>query len=188
MFLQAKWESVMLKKFALVSTVVLLSACSSLTSKVDGPDSVVAEFMGGDIKVTFNKDGQFESIQSAGTARVTSTLPSATEDAFIVASLRAKQQIAEFMKEEVEGDRFTNTLTDNIQNGSDINGQVINEVNSKIAKQVQENIKSKSKAILQGVYVESKKFDNSSNTVRVTVKSGTNDIAVAKQIRSMMGN
>jgi hypothetical protein len=188
MFLQAKWESVMLKKFALVSTVVLLSACSTLTSKVDGPDSVVAEFMGGDIKVTFNKDGQFESIQSAGTARVTSTLPSATEDAFIVASLRAKQQIAEFMKEEVEGDRFTNTLTDNIQNGSDINGQIINEVNSKIAKQVQENIKSKSKAILQGVYVESKKFDNSSNTVRVTVKSGTNDIAVAKQIRSMMGN
>ena len=150
----------MLKKFALVSTVVLLSACSTLTSKVDGPDSVVAEFMGGDIKVTFNKDGQFESIQSAGTARVTSTLPSATEDAFIVASLRAKQQIAEFMKEEVEGDRFTNTLTDNIQNGSDINGQIINEVNSKIAKQVQENIKSKSKAILQGVYVESKKFDN----------------------------
>ena len=178
----------MLKKFALVSTVVLLSACSTLTSKVDGPDSVVAEFMGGDIKVTFNKDGQFESIQSAGTARVTSTLTSATEDAFIVASLRAKQQIAEFMKEEVEGDRFTNTLTDNIQNGSDINGQIINEVNSKIAKQVQENIKSKSKAILQGVYVESKKFDNSSNTVRVTVKSGTNDIAVAKQIRSMMGN
>ena len=178
----------MLKKFALVSTVVLLSACSTLTSKVDGPDSVVAEFMGGDIKVTFNKDGQFESIQSAGTARVTSTLPSATEDAFIVASLRAKQQIAEFMKEEVEGDRFTNTLTDNIQNGSDINGQIINEVNSKIAKQVQENIKSKSKAILQGVYVESKKFDNSSNTVRVTVRSGTNDIAVAKQIRSMMGN
>ena len=178
----------MLKKFALVSTVVLLSACSTLTSKVDGPDSVVAEFMGGDIKVTFNKDGQFESIQSAGTARVTSTLPSATEDAFIVASLRAKQQIAEFMKEEVEGDRFTNTLTDNIQNGSDINGQIINEVNSKIAKQVQETIKSKSKVILQGVYVESKKFDNSSNTVRVTVKSGTNDIAVAKQIRSMMGN
>ena len=178
----------MFQKIAVVSSIVLLSACSTLTSKVDGPDSVVAEFMGGDIKVTFNKDGQFESIQSAGTARVTSTLPSATEDAFIVASLRAKQQIAEFMKEEVEGDRFTNTLTDNIQNGSDINGQIINEVNSKIAKQVQENIKSKSKAILQGVYVESKKFDNSSNTVRVTVKSGTNDIAVAKQIRSMMGN
>ena len=178
----------MFRKLAVVSTVVLLSACSTLTSKVDGPDSVTAEFMGGDIKVTFNKDGQFESLQSAGTARVTSTLPSATEDAFVIATLRAKQQIAEFMKEEVEGDRFTNTLSDNLQKGSDINGQVVNEVNTNIAKQVQENIKSKSKAILQGVYVESKKFDNSTNTVRVTVKTGTNDIAVAKQVRSMMGN
>jgi hypothetical protein len=181
-------EIMMFRKLAVVSTVVLLSACSTLTSKVDGPDSVTAEFMGGDIKVTFNKDGQFESLQSAGTARVTSTLPSATEDAFVIATLRAKQQIAEFMKEEVEGDRFTNTLTDNLQKGSDINGQVVNEVNTNIAKQVQENIKSKSKAILQGVYVESKKFDNSTNTVRVTVKTGTNDIAVAKQVRSMMGN
>jgi len=181
-------EIMMFKKLAVVSTVVLLSACSTMTSKVDGPESVTAEFMGGDIKVTFNKDGQFESLQSAGTARVTSTLPSATEDAFVIATLRAKQQIAEFMKEEVEGDRFTNTLTDNMQKGSDINGQVVNEVNTNIAKQVQENIKSKSKAILQGVYVESKKFDNSTNTVRVTVKTGTNDIAVAKQVRSMMGN
>jgi hypothetical protein len=181
-------EIMMFRKLAVVSTVVLLSACSTLTSKVDGPDSITAEFMGGDIKVTFNKDGQFESLQSAGTARVTSTLPSATEDAFIVATLRAKQQIAEFMKEEVEGDRFTNTLTNNLQKGNDVNGQVINEVNTNIAKQVQENIKSKSKAILQGVYVESKKFDNSTNTVRVTVKTSTKDVAVSKQIRALMGN
>lgn len=178
----------MFQKIAVVSSIVLLSACSTLTNKVEGPDSVTAEFMGGDLKVTFNKDGQFQSLQSAGTARVTSTLPSATEDAFVVATLRAKKQIAEFMKEEVEGDRFTNTLTDNLQKGSDVNGQVINEVNTKIAKQVQENIKSKSKAILQGVYVESKKFDTSTNTVRVTVKTGVNDISASKQIRSMMGN
>ena len=69
-----------------------------------------------------------------------------------------------------------------------MNGQANAEVNSKIAYQVQENIKSKSKAILQGVYVESKKFDTSTNTVRVVVRSGSKDIAVAKQIRSMMGN
>jgi hypothetical protein len=178
----------MFRKIAVVSSIVLLSACSTLTSKVDGPESVTAEFMGGDLKVTFSKDGKFQSLQSSGTARVTSTLPSATEDAFVVATLRAKQQIAEFMKDEVEGDRFTNTLAKNIQTGNDVNGQVINEVNTKIAKEVQENIKSKSKALLQGVYVESKKFNNSTNTVRVTVKTGSNDIAVAKQIRSMMGN
>lgn len=177
----------MLRKIALVSAVVLLSACSTF-SKVDGPNSVTAEFIGGDLKVTFSKDGQFQSLQSSGTARVTSTLPSASEDAFIVATLRAKQQIVEFMKEEVEGDRFTNTLTKSLQDGNDINGQVMNEINTKIAKDVQENIRSKSKAILQGVYVESKKFDNSTNTVRVTVKTSAKDVAVAKQVRTLMGN
>lgn len=178
----------MLRKIALVSAVVLLSACSTFTSKVDGPNSVTAEFIGGDLKVTFTKDGQFESLQSAGTARVTSTLPSATEDAFIVATLRAKQQIVEFMKEEVEGDRFTNTLTKSLQDGNDINGQVMNEINTKIARDVQENIRSKSKAILQGVYVDSKKFDNSTNTVRVTVKTSAKDVVVSKQVRALMGN
>ena len=177
----------MLKQLAVVSTVVLLSACGSM-SKVQGPDSVAAEFMGGDIKVTFNKDGQFESLQSAGTARVTSTLPSAQEEAFIVANMRAKQKIAEFMKNELEGEKFVSKASESLQEGQSIGGQPNNEINSKIAHQVQENIKSKSKVILQGVYVESKSFDSSTNTMRVVVKTGTKDIAAAKQVRALMGN
>lgn len=178
-----------MKKFVIALCVVSLSACSTIADKrVEGPDSVTAEFMGGDLKVTFNKDGQFESIESAGTARVTSTLPSATEEAFIVANMRAKQRLVEFMKNEMEGNKFTNAATDSLQRSQSMNGQSNNEVNSKIAYQVQENIKSKSKAILQGVYVESKKFDTSTNTVRVVVKTGVKDIATAKQLRSMMGN
>lgn len=179
----------MFKKIAIVSTIVLLSACSTMDDKrVEGPESVTAEFMGGDIKVTFNKDGQFEIMQAAGTARVTSTLPSAQEEAFIIANMRAKQKIVEFMKNELEGDKFANTASDSLQEGKSNNGQANNEVNSKIAYQVQENIKSKSKAILQGVYVESKKFDSSTNTVRVVVRTGAKDINVAKQVRSLMGN
>jgi len=67
-------------------------------------------------------------------------------------------------------------------------GQANTEVNSKIAFQVQENIKSKSKAILQGVSVESKSFDSGENIVRVVVRTSAKEIAVAKQVRSMMGN
>jgi hypothetical protein len=179
----------MLKQLAVVSTVVLLSACSSLGDKrVEGPESVTAEFMGGDIKVTFNKKGEFESLQAAGTARVTSTLPSAQEEAFIVANMRAKQKVVEFMKNELEGEKFVGKASESLQEGQSLGGQANNEINSKIAYQVQENIKSKSKAILQGVYVESKKLDTSTNTVRVVVKTGTKDIAVAKQVRALMGN
>ena len=179
----------MLKRLAVVSAVVLLSACSSMGDKrVEGPESVTAEFMGGDIKVTFNKDGQFESLQAAGTARLTSTLPSAQEEAFIVANMRAKQKLVEFMKNELEGEKFTNTVYNSLQEGQSINGQANNEVNSKIAGEVQESIKSKSKAILQGVYVENKKFDTATNTVRVVVRTGAKDISAAKQVRALMGN
>jgi glutamate 5-kinase len=183
-------EIVMFKKLALVSAVVLLSACSTVPQKkVEGPESVTAEFMGGDVKVTFNKDGEFEIMQSAGTARVTSKLPSAREEAFIIANMRAKQKIVEFMKNELEGDKFANTASESLQQSQAFTGLAANaEVNSKIAYSVQENIKSKSKAILQGVYVESKSFDSEENIVRVVVRTGAKDINVAKQIRSMMGN
>lgn len=179
----------MFKKIAIVSTIVLLSACSTVPQKkVEGPESITADFMGGDVKVTFNKDGEFEIMQAAGTARVSSKLPSAREEAFIIANMRAKQKIVEFMKNELEGNKFANTATESLQQGQSFTGQENTEVNSKIAYQVQENIKSKSKAILQGVYVESKSFDTEENIVRVVVRTSAKDINVAKQIRSMMGN
>jgi hypothetical protein len=182
-------EIVMLKKIIVVSAVVLLSACSTTAQKkVEGPESVTAEFMGGDVKVTFNKDGEFEMMQAAGTARVTSKLPSAREEAFIIANMRAKQKIVEFMKNDLEGDKFANTATESLQVSQAFTGQANTEVNSKIAFQVQENIKSKSKAILQGVSVESKSFDSGENIVRVVVRTGAKEINVAKQVRSMMGN
>jgi hypothetical protein len=92
------------------------------------------------------------------------------------------------MKNELEGEKFVGKASESLQEGQSLGGQANNEINSKIAYQVQENIKSKSKAILQGVYVESKKLDTSTNTVRVVVKTGTKDIAVAKQVRALMGN
>ena len=106
----------------------------------------------------------------------------------IVANLRAKQKVVEFMKNELEGDKFTKTVYNSLQEGQAINNQANNEVNTKIAGDVQENIKSKTKAILQGVYVESKKFDTATNTVRVVVKTGTKDIQTAKEMRMLMGN
>lgn len=179
----------MFKKIAIVSAIVLLSACSTVPQKkVEGPESITADFMGGDVKVTFNKDGEFEIMQAAGTARVSSKLPSAREEAFIIANMRAKQKIVEFMKNELEGNKFANTATESLQQGQSFTGRENTEVNSKIAYQVQENIKSKSKAILQGVYVESKSFDTEENIVRVVVRTSAKDINVAKQIRSMMGN
>jgi hypothetical protein len=179
----------MLKQLAIVSAVVLLSACSSFgNKKVEGKDSVTSEFMGGEIKITFNKEGQFESMTASGSSRMTNTLPAGQEEAFIIAKLRAQQKMVEFMKNELESERFKKTVYESLQEGQTIGGQSNNEINSKIAANVQEDIKTKSKGILKGVHIESKSFNTESKTVLVVVRTGVKEVAAANQIRALMGN
>jgi macrodomain Ter protein organizer (MatP/YcbG family) len=177
------------KKLAVVSAVVLLSACSSFGDKrVEKADSVTAEFMGGEIKITYNKDGQFESMTASGSARMTNTLPSGQEEAFLIAKLRAQQKVVEFIKNELESERFKKTVFDSLQEGQTIGGQSNNEMNSKIVSNVQEDIRTKQKGILKGVYIDSKSFDKETKTVLVVVKTSVRDIATANQVRALMGN
>jgi len=177
------------KRLILVSALATLTACSTVkNTAVEPSETVKTEFIGGDLILNFTKDGQFEFLTASGTARVTSNLPSAVEEAYVVASLRAKQKVVEFMNNEMEGEKFVDTINDSLQESFASNGQSIVDVNSQIAYKVQENIKSKSKAILQGVSVDQKSFDKSSNTVRVTVRTGVREIATARQVRMLMGN
>jgi hypothetical protein len=178
----------MLKGIAVVSAVVLLSACSSFGGKKVERDSVTTEFMGGEIKITYNKDGQFESMTASGSSRMTNTLPSGQEEAFIIAKLRAQQKMVEFMKNELDSERFKKTVYESLQEGQTIGGQSNNEINSKIASNVQEDIKTKSKGILKGVHIESKSYDTESKTVLVVVKTGVKEIATANHVRALMGN
>lgn len=181
-----------MKKIILAGLVLCLSACSSVgkltENRVENEKSVTAEFMGGDIVVTYTKDGKFESITSAGTARVTSNLPSANEEAFIVATLRARKQLSEFMRTDLESDKFVSTVYNSLQEGEKTENFTDNNVKSKIAYDVQENIKQKSSAILKGTFIESKKFDKQTSTVRVVVKTGVNDVGASKALSSLMGN
>ena len=180
----------MLKKLLIVAGILTLTACSSVSLKnpVEGSDSVTSEFMGGEIKITYDKNGNFETIQASGAARVTSTLPTAREEAFIVAKMRAQQKMVEFMKTELESEHTKKTLYDSLQEGQNTGGQDANEINSKIVRNLTEEIKTKQKAILKGVHIESKKFDTSSNTVLVVVKTGTKEISTAKTVYTLMGN
>lgn len=179
----------MFKKIVMCSSLILLTACSTFGGpKIEKEDSVTAEFMGGEVKVVYTKDGQLESILATGAARMIGNLPSSQEEAFTVAKIRAEQKIVEFMKIELESERFVNTLYDSMQDGKSFNNQTNNDVNSKIATQVREDIKAKSKGILKGVHVESKKFDASRNIVLVTIRTGVKEIATSKHIFNLMGN
>lgn len=178
----------MFKKIVILSAAVMLTACSTLGgSKKDEP-KVNTDFMGGNIRVSYTLTGEFESLTSSGVAKVTSTLPSAVDEAYLVATLQARKQIVEFMKVEVENSNFIRAVAESLQEGVNTNGSPDNKVTSKIATELQDNIRQQSKAILIGTYVADKSYDAGSRTVKVVIKTGVKDNEVAKQVSRMMGN
>lgn len=178
----------MYQKLAIIAVAVSLTACGTFSSKKD-ERSVKSEFFGGDIKVTYKMSGEFESISSSGTAKVTSNAPDAAEKAFIVASLRARAQIAEFMKTGIESEKFKQTVSSSLQEAEEeLKSSSMTVVKDKITSELQENLKQKTEAILRGTYVESKEFDKGTSTIKVVVKSSTRDIDTAKNLSRLMGN
>lgn len=183
-----KGNYIMFKKLVIAAAVVSLTACSTFQSSKN-EKKVNTEFLGGDIKVTYNMSGEFESIAAAGTAKVTSNAPDAAEKAYIVASMRARQQIAEFMKTDLESEKFKQGVYESLQESEEeLKSSSATVIKDKIAANLQTTIKQKSNAILRGTYVESKDFDRSSSTVKVVVKSSPKDIETAKNLTRLMGN
>lgn len=177
-----------MKKFVAVLAIALLAGCSSMGNRQKDQPKVNADFMGGSIRMTYTMTGEFESLTSSGVAKVTSTLPSAVDEAYLVATLQARKQIVEFMKVEVENSNFIRAVAESLQEGVNINGSPDNKVTSKIASELQDNIRQQSKAILTGTYVADKSYDPGSRTVKVLIKTGVKDAETAKQVYRLMGN
>jgi hypothetical protein len=167
---------------ALIS-VTILSGCSS-TPKKDG--SVSSEFLGGNLKITYTKSGEFESLSSISSVKVTSDLPSAKEEAVSIATVRARRQIAEFLNTEVNSERFVSTVTKTLQDSETASGTNSMTLNSKIANEVKETIRQRSNALLKGTFVESEVYDSNSKTITVVVKTGVKESGISNTVRKLM--
>ena len=111
------------------------------------------------------------------------------DEAYQVAILKARKQIVEFMKVDLESEKFTKTVFNNLQeSASEDKKETSNAVNAKIAGELQSSIKQKSSAMLKGTYVEEKSFDAPSNSITVVVKTSTRDVETAKNLSKLMGN
>lgn len=165
-------------------SVTLLFGCSSTPQK-DG--SVSSEFLGGNLKITYTKSGEFESLSSISSVKVTSDLPSAKEEAVSIATVRARRQIAEFLNTEVNSERFVSTVTKTLQDSVTITGDNSTTLNSKIANEVKETIRQRSNALLKGTFVESEVFDPNTKSITVIVRAGSKESGAAQGIRKIMG-
>jgi hypothetical protein len=168
--------------------VVLLAGCSTFGSKKD-EQIVDTKFMGGEMKISYTWSGELKAVESSGTGKVVSNSPGAVDEAYLVATLRARQQIAEFMRLDLDSEKFKKSVFESLQEAETETRQpVSNNVKSKIVTSVQEDIRQKSTAIMRGTYVSDKVYDNNTKTVKVTVRFTPEDLAMSKKLSRLMGN
>ena len=168
--------------------LALLAGCSTFGGKKD-EQIVDTKFMGGELKVSYTWSGELKAVESSGTGKVVSNSPGAVDEAYIVATLRARQQIAEFMRLDLDTEKFKKSVFDSLQESETESKQPVgNNVKAKIATNVQENIRQKSTAILRGTFVSDKVYDSNTRTVKVTVRFTPEDLAKSKQLGRLMGN
>ena len=143
------------------------------------------DFLGGGITIIYDDEGDFKSITSVATSRVTSKLPSAVEEAFKIATLKARRQIAEFISVEVNSDQFTNSISDSLQASGKNNKNTRKELRNSIALKVQESITQKSNQILRGTFVQSEKHDSEKDIVKVVVVTGVETIGTSNILKKI---
>jgi hypothetical protein len=172
----------------LLVAVALLSACTFTPEpeeqKVKTP--IKTEFLGGGLTIAYDEDGEFQSVTSVSTSKVTSTLPSAVKEALKIATLKARRQIAEFINTEVQSDRFTSSVSDSLQAAETLNGDNATKLRNTIALKVRENITQKSNQILKGTFIQSEIHDVDKNLVIVTVVTGVGSVGTSNQLKKLM--
>jgi hypothetical protein len=160
-----------------------LVGCSSTKSIT----SVSSEFIGGDLKITYDKNGEFESISSKATAQVSNTLPNAKDQAVTIATLKARRQISEFLKVDIQSERFLVTISKSLQETNMTNQMGDNKEGAKIAYNLRESIRQRSSSILQGTYLQSESFNSDTNLVTVVISAGKKESKLVKDVKKSVG-
>lgn len=165
-------------KYLLALFLVLIVACTHAKRENVNLSTVTTTFLGGatkdayNIKLFYTADGKFYFLTSTATAQVASMSPAERDEALKAATIKAKQQIYEFIKNTIESDRFISSVTNSIENSDAVPKHKGTPSNAKLAQTVRDSIKSKSDAILKGAHVADAVLDLSSGLIVVTVRSG----------------
>lgn len=209
---------------ALILTVAL-SACSSsgvkqppvVTEKAATQESGTASFAessfhesSGTLNLIFDAKGNWIRITALGTASPSEDSPGARETALMIASMRAKRTVAEFLSSDV---RTSKTLTriarsygktfqiseaqsadgtgaeygeaaDGGSEGNSVRSEKARQAH-RIASVLTERIHDSSSAILKGIHVTRRSFDDGSVSVELT--ASRESIGAARQVSRMMG-
>lgn len=173
-----------------VAFALALSACSTTKLTDTEPiskDAVKYTQEFGKVEVTFTDKGDWESLKSSATAAVPLDDPAALEQAMNLATMRAKRNIVEFMKVDLQSSQMTEGITNSIAKDVTADDNKSRERAGNLATKIQEKIAVQADGILKGVYVSDRKVSSDVKTVVVTVSVDKRSMKAAQQFRMAMG-
>lgn len=219
-------------KRSLISMVVLTmlaTGCSSFSGKkAEVPEPVIkvenkleskpdikkaeAEFIeaNGSLQLQFAEDGEWLVIKTMGTAPINFNHSQGHEDAFMLASMRAKRNLIEFLNNDIKSNKAVDNLTKtslrdivstknkeqrapNAKESDEAEGAGIDTFNeedrrraNRISQTVSESIRDSSQSILKGAYIAKRTVDRETNMVSVTLMVSKKSINISNDVRKMM--
>lgn len=167
-------------KTILIVIAVLFSIAGCGTTKPI--TSAVHEQTIGSVQITYDDAGNWIKIVSSGVAPVHNKSAHAVSEATKVAAMHAKQNIADFMSNDIHSEKTVDTAsTSKVHAGpeGEKNDDGMNTLTTVI-----EHIKDNSNAILRGVQITNQSV--TSETVRVEVAATKQSITAAQSIQNTM--
>ncbi len=176
-----------------------------------------AEFLksNGSVKIEFDESGNFLGLASTGTAYIDTNHNSSRENAFNIALMRAKRNVAEFLNNDVGSNKFSKTITktlmkndgtdsikSNRKEGSD-NAENLDLLDDgggnsetmsaedrirgqRVSTYVKEQMTDNSAALLRGLVITNRSIEKDSNLVSVEVRVTRNTVAASHSLRQMI--
>lgn len=186
-------------KNILIITVFALFVigCSSSKPTAHNESEVHQETIGA-VHITFDETGNWIKLVSNGVATTHNHSPQAITEAGKIASMRAKQNIAEFMNNDVRSDKTVEVVTRSVKHaasGSDKSARENNFLDNhadsektddeiRILTSVVERIRDSSNAILRGIQTTNQTVRD--DQVEVEVSVSRQSIAASQNLRASM--
>jgi hypothetical protein len=219
-----------LKPIVVAVALVFSTGCSMLDNKetvaiIENPLEAIPDIKeqevaflqdNGKITLEFDETGaQWLVIESTGTSPINFNHANSREEAMLVASMRARANLVEFLNNSVKTEKFVENvsktiLNDNVTNGNidvtepvtetDIFGdastenKLVNKANNveernratKVAQHVRQTINESSNGILKGAVVSKRLVSADIQMVAVTIRVSKKSINAAHTIRAQM--
>lgn len=171
-------------KTILIIIAALLSIAGCGTTKPITAAAVHEQTIGS-VQITFDDTGNWIKLVSSGVVPTHDKSSHATSEATKIAAMHAKQNIVEFMSNDIRSDKTVDTTSKSrIHTGADGQAEK-SDADMDTLTTVIEHIRDNSAAILRGVYITNQ--DVSPEFVRVEVTVTKQSIAASQSVRDTMG-